>query len=366
MELDYYEILQIQKNADADTIKKAYRRLALKYHPDRNEGDKEAEEKFKLVNEAYQVLSDEQKRLAYDRYGKAGLEGGGFSADDFDLGEIFSSFFGGGFGGASQRKRSMDKYPIDIEVPLRIKFNEAVFGCEKDIEYTKKVPCHTCDGTGSKDKTKKKCPYCNGSGRISKSAGFMSIVQECPYCNGSGEVIKEKCPTCNASGYEEERHTLKVNIPQGIDSGMRMRVEGKGNVGIGGKRGDLYVSIEVEEDEHFIRHNNDVYLEIPVFFTQAILGETIKVPTLKDSKDLKLPVGTKDKQRFVLEGEGIKHINTSKYGDLIVQVSIQTPNKLSQEQEELLQKLQSSFGVKSGETSKECGSIFDKIKDWFK
>lgn len=367
MQIDYYEVLEITRTADNETIKKAYRRLALKYHPDRNAGNKEAEDKFKLVNEAYQVLSDERKRDVYDRYGKdglAGMSGGGFDFGDIDLGDIFSSFFGGGR--SSRRKADQERYPIDIEVSVVIEFNEAVFGCEKEIQYNKKVPCTTCSGTGSKDGKKQTCPHCGGSGRLARSSGFMQIVQDCPYCGGSGEVIKDKCPTCAGTGYEEEKHSLKVSIPEGIDTGMRLRIAGKGNVGTSGRSGDLYVLVQVKEDEHFIRHNNDVYLDVPVFFTQAILGESISVPTLRGQKELKLPVGTADKQRFVFEKEGIKMINSNKVGNLIVQVSIQTPTKLSSDQEELLRKLQESFGIKSGQTHEACEGILDKIKSWFK
>lgn len=375
MEINYYEILEISKNSDSETIKKAFRKLALKYHPDRNQGDKEAEEKFKLVNEAYQVLSDEEKRAIYDRYGKAGLESrggfgsGGFSAD-FDLGDIFNSFFGGGFGsGASSRKRSTGKYPLDIEIALRIKFNEAVFGAEKEMEFTIKKPCQTCKGSGSKDGKTHVCPHCEGRGRISQQRGFMSFVQECPYCNGTGETIKDRCSGCGGSGYKEERQSVKVNIPEGIDDGMRMRVSEKGNVSSTGARGDLYVHIEVEADEHFVRHENDVYIEIPVFFTQAVLGETITIPTLKGTTELKLPVGAKDKQQFVFDGLGVKNVNSKRYGRLVAQISVKTPKELTDEQISLLKQLQESFGIKAGRASydeEEDEGILDKIKGWFK
>ena len=257
MEFDYYEILEISRNASGDEIKKAFRKLALKYHPDRNAGDKEAEQKFKQINEAYQVLSDEQKRSIYDRYGKEGLEGrfgsgGGFSAD-FDLSDIFDSFFGGGFGGGSrQRKRRSEKYSADLEIPINLEFNEAVFGCEKEIKFDQKVPCPTCNATGSKDGKNKTCQHCGGSGRITRGNGFMNIVQECPYCHGSGEVISEPCPDCNAKAYKIQQQSVKITIPEGVDSGMRMRVAGKGNIGANGVQGDLYVSINVKDDKHFI------------------------------------------------------------------------------------------------------------------
>ena len=367
MEVNYYEILEISKNSDSETIKKAFRKLALKYHPDRNQGDKEAEEKFKLVNEAYQVLSDEQKRSVYDRYGKAGLEGnagfGGF--EDIDLGDIFGSFFGGGFGGGSRRKKSVDKYALDFEITVRIKFNEAVFGIEKELECKFKKPCKSCNCTGSKDGKTHSCPHCGGSGRIAQQRGFMSFVQDCPHCGGSGESVSQPCEICRGKGYEEEKQNIKVNIPAGIDNGMRMRVSGKGNISANGNRGDLYIGIEVEPDEHFVRNDNDVYIQIPVFFTQAILGESITIPTLKGTTELKLPVGAKDKQQFVFENEGIKSVNSKKIGRLIAQISVQTPNKLSDEQREILVKLQSSFGIQTGKSNTD-ESVFDKVLGWFK
>lgn len=369
MEIDYYEVLEISKTSDSETIKKAFRKLALKYHPDRNQGNKEAEDKFKLINEAYQVLSDEQRRSVYDRYGKSGLEGGmggfgGFGAD-FDLGEIFSSFFGGDFGGQSKKRRSLDKYPLDFEISIGIEFNEAIFGIEKELEYKVKKPCVSCKGTGSKDGLHQTCPHCHGRGRISRQRGFMSFVQECPYCHGTGEVVKERCGKCSGAGYEEEKHNIKIDIPAGVDDGMRMRVGGKGNFSVDGGRGDLYVNISVEPDEHFVRNGNDVYIEIPVFFTQAALGESITIPTLKGTTELKLPVGTKDKQQFVFENEGVKSVNSKKIGRLIAQISVQTPSKLNDEQRELLNKLQASFGIEGGKSSAD-ESVFDKVINWFK
>ncbi|AII15013.1 DnaK system heat shock co-chaperone [Campylobacter iguaniorum] len=365
MEFDYYEILEISRDADGDTIKKAYRKLALKYHPDRNQGDKEAEEKFKKINEAYEVLSNEEKRGIYDRYGKDGLNSsggfGGFEAD-FDLGDIFSSFFGGGFNG-TKSKRS-DKYNLDLEVGIRLEFYEAVFGCEKEIKYKYKTPCKTCNATGAKDGKKATCSHCGGRGKISQRQGFMSFVQACPYCSGTGEQIKEKCKDCYGNGYNEIEANITINIPEGVDDDMRIRVAGKGNVGTK-DAGDLYVRISVKEDENFVRHGDDVYIEIPVFFTQAMLGESIKIPTLRGDTELKLGIGAKDKEQFVFENEGIKNTRTKKNGRLIAQISINTPKKLTDEQKELLEKLQNSFGIKSGESSDGDG-IFDKIKSWFK
>ncbi len=365
--MDYYEILGVQKGASGEEIKKAYRKLALKYHPDRNQGDKEAEEKFKQINEAYQVLSDDEKRGIYDRYGKEGLNGmgGGFDAD-FDLGDIFGSFFGGGFGGGrTRRKVNEDNYELDMEIALTIDFREAVFGCEKEIKFEYKIPCEKCHGSGAKDGKKTTCSHCGGRGQVSYRQGFMSFVQTCPHCGGSGEEIKEKCAECGGLGYKEESASIKVAIPEGIEHGMRVRVAGKGNKGKK-EQGDLYVRVMVRDDELFVRNGDDVYIEIPVFFTQAMLGETIKIPTLRGTAELKLPVGAKDKAQFVFEREGVKNVRGGGIGRLVAQIKINTPSSLSDEQRELLTKLQESFGIKSGEVSGEEEGILDKIKSWFK
>lgn len=368
-EIDYYEILEITRNSDTHEIKKAYRKLALKYHPDRNQGDKEAEEKFKKINEAYQILGDEEKRTLYDKYGKAGVENGGFSSgfggfEDIDLGDIFSSFFGGGFSGFDGRKKSVDKYHLDIEISITLEFKEAVFGIEKEIKYNIKKPCNKCDATGSKDKKQNICPHCGGNGKISQRRGFMSYIQTCPHCGGSGEIIKDKCDKCHGLGYEEEEVELKFDVPKGVDNGVKIRLAGKGNISKTKEVGDLYVLIRVKDDKNFVRNGDDLYIEVPIFFTQAALGETIKVPTLDGKKDLKLHIGTKDKEQFVLENEGVENIRTKRRGRLIVQVSIKMSKKLNDTQIKLLKDLQESFGIKSNDISDE--GIFDKIKGWFR
>ncbi len=378
MEFDYYEILQIDKNADATAIKKAYRKQALKYHPDRNQGDKEAEEQFKKINEAYEVLSDESKRSIYDRYGKEGLDRQGFSHyseqnyEDImgDLGSIFESVFGGGFGfggGGTQRRRNQ-KYTLDLETSLELEFNEAVFGCKKEIKYAFKKPCSSCDGTGSKDKKLSTCSACGGQGQMYTRQGFMTFSQTCPSCKGSGEVVKDPCKSCKGKGYDEEKAKVSVDIPEGIDNGNRIRVANKGNKREDGQAGDLYVQIHVKEDEHFVRHNNDIYIEVPVFFTQAVLGESLKIPTLRGEKDLKLDVGTRDKQQFVFRGEGVSDVHSHGKGNLIAQVKIVYPKKLSDEQRTALLELQESFGYKSegGAMQEHFDGVFDKIKSWFK
>ncbi len=378
MEIDYYEVLEVSRDASGDEIKKAYRKLALKYHPDRNQGDKEAEEKFKLVNEAYQALSDPKKRAIYDRYGKSGLENQGFSgysgmnSEDImdDLSSIFESVFGrgfggfGGFGDTSSRQRS--KYPLDIESKIVLEFNEAVFGCKKEIRFSYKKPCDVCDGTGSEDKKTETCSNCGGRGQVYYRQGFMTFSQTCDVCNGSGEVVKNRCKNCGGKGYEEVETKVSVDIPEGIDNNNQIRVSGKGNVNDYGDRGDLYVRVVVKEDEHFIRHNDDVYIEVPVFFTQAALGETLKIPTLRGEKELKLPVGAKDKQQFIFRGEGIKNVHTKREGNLIVQIAITYPKKLNDEQKELLKQLQDSFGYETVLKEDRFEGVFEKIKKWFK
>ncbi len=376
MEIDYYEVLEISRNADASEIKKAYRKLALKYHPDRNQGDKEAEEKFKLVNEAYQALSDPKKRSIYDRYGKSGLDSQGFSSysnmnsEDImdDLSSIFESVFGqgfGGFGGFGGSSRSQSKYPLDVETNITLEFNEAVFGIKKNIKFKYKKPCVICDGTGSKDKQTETCSNCGGRGQVYYRQGFMTFSQTCEVCHGSGQIIKNKCKNCNGQGYEEVEENVTVDIPEGIDDGNQIRVASKGNINKYGDRGDLYVRISVKEDEHFIRHNDDIYLEVPVFFTQAILGESIKIPTLRGKTELNLPIGAKDKQQFIFRGEGVKNIHTKRKGNLIAQISIIYPKKLNEKQRELLEELQDSFGYENTPHENKFEGVFEKIKKWF-
>ena len=373
-EVDYYEILEISRTATQEEIKKAYRKMALKYHPDRNPGDKEAEEKFKLVNEAYQVLSDENKRAVYDRYGKAGLEGQGFhgyqnqSYEDImdDLSAIFESVFGGGFSGRRASSGSGEKYNLDLSAQMEISFKEAVFGAKKELKYRYKKPCEACKGTGAKNGEIKTCEYCNGQGQVYMRQGFMTFAQTCPQCHGAGTIVKEKCGECAGRGYEEVETTITVDIPEGVDDGNRLRIPGAGNVGLNGRRGDLYITFYVEEDEHFIRHGDDIYLEVPVFFTQAVLGDKITIPTLRGEKELNLPRGAKDKQQFVFRGEGVRNVHSGQLGNLIAQIRIVYPKNLNEEQEGLLRKLQESFGIESKPHESLFESAFEKIKGWFK
>jgi molecular chaperone DnaJ len=373
-DLSYYEILEVSKNADKTAIKKAYRTMAKKYHPDKNTGDADAEHKFKLCNEAYQCLSDDQQRSIYDRYGKEGLQGmgggsrrssGGFD----DLGSIFEDMFSGFGGGGSRRRQNpadMEKYPLDMNVDMSISFNEAIFGCEKEVEFKYKKSCTDCKGTGAKDGKLSTCSQCKGQGQVYIKQGFMTFSQTCPVCQGVGSAPSESCGSCHGNGYSEEKEKVTIKVPAGIDSDNRLRVSGKGNIGKRGSRGDLYVTFAVKPDKHFIRNGNDVYIEIPVFFTQAITGETLTIPSLTGELELKLDVGTKDKQHFTFRGEGIQDVHGHGKGDFVAQVNLTYPKKLNDKQKELLKELQESFGIESKPHEGVLDSAIDKMKGWFK
>ena len=371
-EIDYYEILEVSRDCSSADLKKSYRKLAMKYHPDRNPDDKEAEEKFKRINEAYQVLSDDEKRTIYDRYGKEGLNrqgGGGFGGGSMDdMMDIFNSMFGGGFGGGfgQSRRDPSQKYALDFEIELPLEFHEAVFGCEKQIDISYKVPCDVCGGTGAKEGKLKTCDYCGGQGQVVMRQGPMTFAQTCPKCHGEGKIIVEKCPKCHGKGYISKEETITVKVPAGVDSGNRLRVQGYGNEDKYGRRGDLYVTFFVEEDEHFVRNGNDIYIEVPVFFTQAILGGEITIPSLDGELKLDLKPGTKDKEQFVFPGEGVADVHSGRKGRLIAQVQMKLPKKLNEDQKELLLELQKSFGVESTPHKSTLESAFDRVKEWFK
>jgi len=374
-EMCYYEVLEVTKDCSGAELKKSYRKLAMKYHPDRNPDDKEAEDQFKVVNEAYQVLSDEEKRGIYDRYGKAGLEGqgrgfGGAGGMD-DIMDIFNSMFGGsggGFGGGfgQARRDPSQKYALDFEIELPLAFHEAIFGCEKKIDITYKTPCSDCEGTGAKDAKFKSCEYCGGQGQVLMRQGPMQFAQTCPQCKGEGKTVAQKCSECTGKGYHEEDDTVSIKIPAGVDSGNRLRAQGYGNEAKNGQRGDLYLTFLVKEDENFIRNGNDIYIEVPVFFTQAILGETISIPALEGELELKLKQSTKDKEHFVFDGEGAPDVHSGRKGRLVAQVNMVLPKKINDEQKELLEKLQESYGVESSPHKNTFDSAFNRVKDWFK
>jgi len=371
-EIDYYELLEVSRDAEKSTIKKAYRKMAMQYHPDKNPGDNEAEERFKAVNEAYQVLSDAEKRSIYDRHGKAGLEGhgqqrGGFSGGFDDLGSVFEEMFGSAFGGggSSRRQRKSYNYNLDVAVEVRLEFNEAIFGCNKDIKYKYKTACKPCKGTGAKDGKLSTCSTCGGQGQVHARQGFMTFAQTCPTCQGSGQAASSSCKSCSGTGYDEIKDNFKVDIPEGVNDGMRIRVSNKGNIAPDGSRGDLYLEVSVEEDSHFVRHDDDIYYEAPIFFTQVALGGKIKIPGLRGELELDIPAGAKDKQQFTFKDEGVKSVQGYGKGNLVVQIKIEYPKKLNDEQKELLEKLQESFGLESKPHESSFEGMFAKAKKWF-
>lgn len=367
---DYYEILEITRTSDKESIKKAYRKMALKYHPDRNPNDKDAEEQFKRINEAYEVLSDDSKRQIYDKYGKEGLQNSGFSgfsgrdfSDIFgDLGSIFESAFGGGFGFSSQRSKGA--YNLDEIIGLELSFKEAVFGCKKEIHNSFKVACGDCKGTGAKDGKLESCKDCGGKGQVYMRQGFMTFAQTCPTCKGAGQKSAEKCPKCKGSAFEMSSESFEVSIPEGIDDGNRIRISGRGNADKNGKRGDLYIAVSVAEDEVFVRDGENIYMEVPVFFTSIVLGTTLKIPSLRGELELKIPPNTRDKEQFVFDNEGVKDVNSAYRGKFVAQIKITYPPKLNAEQKALVEKLQESFGVESEPYKNLFEECFTKIKQW--
>jgi molecular chaperone DnaJ len=360
--LEYYEILQVSKSATKAEIKKAFRKLAMKYHPDKNPGDKEAEEMFKKINEAYEVLSDDKKRAIYDRYGKAGLNGETGGSSGFGGWEdIFETFFGSK--GRRKRERTPE-YNLDILYQLEIDFKEAVFGTKKEIEFEYFQICNKCNGTGAKKSHT--CPVCNGAGEIFVRHGFMSISQTCPECKGRGTIIDEYCDECKGAGYKVVKDKVEITLPAGIDSGMTMRVAGRGNEDFERRRGDLYVEVDVKEDKVFKRVKNDVYVEVPLFFTSAILGDKIIIPTLNGEKELEIKPHTEDGTKYLFKGEGIPDVHSGIKGNLIAVLKIVYPTKLNEEQRELLEKLHKSFGKEVHPHKSIFEEAIEKVKGWFK
>jgi len=339
---DYYEILGVTPSASDEEIKKNYRKIAMKYHPDRNPGDKKAEDQFKEAAEAYEVLSDRQKRDIYDQYGHEGLSNTGFRGfsgfeDIFShFSDIFEDVFG--FGGGRGRAHSFVRAGADLRYDLKISFLDAAFGLTTTIELEKLATCHECQGTGAAPgSSPETCRTCQGRGQVIQSSGFFTISSTCPHCGGQGKLISKPCHTCKGTGQEKIKKNVQLKIPGGVETGSRLRLRGEGESGDhGGPSGDLYAFLQVEEHEYFTRSNDDIICRVPISFVQAALGATIEVPTLQDNEKIKIPKGTQTGKTFRLKGKGIPHVRGSGRGDQIIDIFVQTPTNISKKQEDLL------------------------------
>jgi len=374
---DYYEVLLVERMASTEEIKKSYRKLAVKYHPDKNPGDKAAEEKFKELGEAYEILSDPQKRALYDQHGHAAFDrraGGGFARsgggfhDPFDIfrevfgggGNIFDDLFGGGRSDPTAPQRGED-----LRYDMEITFEEAAHGCEKEITVTKPERCEVCDGSGAEAGSRVKgCPTCGGRGQVISSRGIFSIAQTCPACQGAGRVIEKPCKACHGSGRRDRPSKIKLKIPGGVDTGSRLRSMGNGQAGLrGGPSGDLYVILHVKPHEIFQRDGDDLLCEVPVGFVQAALGTDIEVPTLTGKAEIKIPAGTQPGTMFRLKGKGVKNVQGYGHGDLHVRVLVEVPTHLSSAQKA---KLEEFAALCNGKESPISQGFFEKAKKLFK
>lgn len=369
---DYYEVLGVNRDASDEEIKKAFKKLAMKFHPDRNPDNPKAEESFKEAKEAYEVLSDEQKRAAYDQYGHAGVDpsmgggagfggfgGGGFS-DAF--GDIFGDIFGGG-----RNQRSNVYRGADLRYNLEISLEEAARGTETKIRIPVQATCETCHGSGARPGTSPvTCTTCNGHGQVRMQQGFFSVQQTCPKCHGTGKMVKDPCPTCHGNGRVKQNKTLNVKIPAGVDEGDRIRLSGEGEAGVnGGPTGDLYVVVHLKEHQIFQRDGANLHCEMPISFSTAALGGEIEVPTLDGAAKMKIPAETQTGSVFRLRGKGIKPLRSSEHGDLMVHVVVETPVRLTEKQKELLREFENSTQADAGKHSPKNKSWVDKARDFF-
>lgn len=373
---DYYEVLGINRDASESEIKSAFRKMAMKYHPDKNPDDKEAEEKFKEVNEAYSVLSDPEKKEKYDRYGFAGVDpsAGGFGGFEGGFGgfeDIFNMFGGfGGFGGGGySRSANAPRKGRDIEKHMNITFDEAVFGCQKTIRLSKDVLCDTCGGSGAKPGTsKKKCPVCGGTGQVrtvrNTMFGQMQQVVGCSNCGGTGEVNESPCPDCSGTGRVRKTLNINVDIPAGVDDDSVITLRGQGQPGVnGGPAGDLYIVLSVSKHDMFVRKGDDLWLQLPITFTQAALGDEVTIPGLKDKLSCKVPAGTQPGTVLRLKGKGVPNVHTHLPGDLFVEVNLEVPTKLTQQQRDLIRQLGEHTNTEGYSKRKK---FLDGLKDLFK
>lgn len=363
---DYYEVLGVSRSASDDDIKKAYRKLAMKHHPDRNPGDKLAEERFKEASEAYQALSDPERRAQYDRFGHAAFEQGpGFGGFDFGgagFEDIFSDIFGDFLGAGRGRGRTRARRGEDLRYDLTIEFEEAVFGAEKRISVPRLATCESCTGKGTKDGVPRAtCAACHGSGQVRFQQGFFTIAKTCGQCNGHGSVIKDPCRACGGTGVNQKTQSLNIKIPPGVDAGSRLKLRNEGEPGRnGGPPGDLYIVIDVREHPFFVRHEHDIVCEVPISFPQAALGAEIDAPTLEGKVKVKIPPGTQSGNVFRLKGKGAPNLRGSGRGDELVRIIVETPRKLTARQRELLEEFARSSGEEVNPLSK---GFFDKVKE---
>lgn len=364
---DYYEVLGVESGASEAELKKAYRRKAMKYHPDRNPDDKDAEDKFKEANEAYEVLSDADKRAAYDRHGHAGVDpqmggAGGFGGGNFSdvFGDVFSDFFGGGGGRGGPQRGSDLRYNMELDL------EEAVRGTTVNIRIPASVDCKTCKGTGAKKGTSPvTCTTCNGMGQVRMQQGFFAVQQTCPRCHGAGKMVTDPCGDCHGQGRVEEEKTLSVKVPAGVDTGDRIRLSGEGEAGtLGGPAGDLYVVVNVRPHAIFQRDGRDLYCEVPISFADAALGGELEVPTLSGRVKLKIPEGTQTNKLFRLRGKGVTPVRGGGVGDLMCRVAVETPVKLNKRQRELLEEFRESLHGDDSHSPKKS-NWFEGVKRFF-